>query len=136
MNQVHPDATLLSLLTRLLTVSVKYRLFTSPSSNPGLGATLSTFTEEAGSGYSPVTVAISDWSIQSVIGHQGIFVAPDIAFTPGSATTFTDYGYYVTDASASLLLAYGFFDGGPIVTVNPNSLTLTPKWGNNSKYSS
>ena len=134
MNQIHPNISLVPLLQRMAVGDLHYHLFTLPNTEPTLAAVLADFTEEAGTGYAVVTVALADFTTTGVAGNQGYIIAGNIAFTPGAATTFTDYGYYITDDTDAILLAFGFFDAGPIVTVNPATLVLTPKLGNNSKY--
>lgn len=133
MDQLHSDASLLPFLNLMVAGTLHFHLFTNNVAT-GLNAVLTDFTEEAGTGYAKVAVAGSAFTLQAVSGHIGTVTAPDIAFTPGSSTTFTDYGYYITDSTDTVLLGFALFDAGPIVTPNPMSLTVTPKLALQSKY--
>lgn len=136
MNQVHPDVSLLPMLTEILGIDFNYHLYTAPSSPPTRDSILSDFTEEAGAGYALVAVDGTDFTVTGVAGHQAFAIAGDIAFTPDVGVTFTNYGYYVTDQTNTTLIAFGHFDSGPIVTTGPATLTLGPRFGDNSKYAS
>lgn len=139
MNQVHPDGSLLNLLNQIVAGGVNYHLFTAPTTDPGLAPTgPGYFTEDTTGGWAnvPINVPAANFSLQTVAGHQGAIVAPDIAWTNASGSPQTDYGYFITDSTNTKLLAYGFFDSAPIVTPNLGSLTLTPKFGDQSKYTS
>ncbi len=137
MNQVHPDGSLANLLALLIANGFNYHLFTAPTTDPGLAPTgVGSFTEDTTAGWasSPINVPFAAFIINPVAGHQGSAIAPDIAWTNASGSPQTDYGYFVTDTTNTKLIAFGFFDAAPIVTPNLASLTLTPKFGNQSKY--
>lgn len=135
MNQLHPDASLLPLLNNMLGAGVNLHLFTNLVGT-GLNAVLTDFVEETGSGYAVQSAPASAFTLQSVAGHIGQITAGDVAFTPGTATTFTDYGYFLTDLSNATLLGFGLFDSGPVITAYPATLTVTPKLSLQSKYTS
>lgn len=134
MNQLHPDSALVPLLLNMVVNSVIFHLYTAPTVEPDLDAVIGDFTEENTFSYAPITVDPADFTTQGVSGHQGFITAGDITFTPVGGA-WTVYGYYVTDAVTGDLLAFGFFDGAPFVATSINPVVLTPKMGNNSKFS-
>lgn len=136
MNVIHPDQSLVNILERIVSADSKYRLFTN-NVTLNQATVLADFTEQgSGDGYAAITVAAADYTLSGVTGHNGSLVAPDISFTPSTGTGWDIYGYYETDTAGTKLLKAAKFDGGPIHVNVGESIIVTPKWANASKFAS
>jgi hypothetical protein len=132
MNQLYPDQGLIRLLTRLVGTDLSFRLFNN-NVTPDLSTTFASLVEETTGGYSPITVHVGDFTLSGVTSHVGTIIAPPISWVPSGATWNT-YGYFVTDVSASILLAVARFDSAPITTTSGNPLLVTPKFSDFSRF--
>jgi hypothetical protein len=130
-----PDQGLVYQLQQILTAGVKYRLFVN-AITPTLGTVLASLTEASFSGYAPVSLSWSNYTLNGVSGHNGYALAPPIVFTNSSGTSQNVYGYYVTDSADTLLLAVALFDGAPVVIPTGGTETVLPTWGDFSQLSS
>jgi hypothetical protein len=120
------DRLLLYMVNRLAPDDVKYHLY-SNNHTPAAADSLSNYTELAGGGYSAQTATGSGWSTAPVGGIETA-TAPDLTFSLTSS--FTVYGYFVTDSGGTHLLWAELFTGGPITFASlGGTLTLTPTIG-------
>lgn len=135
MDLLFPDDGLVMQLTRILTATVKYHLYTN-NYTPDLAATLSSVTEASWTGYAAVSLTDSNYTITGVTAHNGYAIAAPISFSNTSGSSQNAYGYYVTDSSATKLLAIARFDSAPLSIANGSSAQVVPVWGDFSQLSS
>jgi hypothetical protein len=133
MNQIYPDQGLVELLTRLVTPSVHYHLFTN-NIIPDLSTTLGALVEAAWAGYAVVTVLPGAFTIGTVTAHVGTIIAAPISFFNTSGGDVTPYGYYVTDAGNTKLYAITLFSGAPITIPDGGSQQVVPIFGDFSRF--
>lgn len=136
MHQIHPDVGLVPLLLRMVGTSTWiYKLYVS-NVTPDRSTVLSDLTELSGvSGYSPITLSASDFSLNGVSSHKGFALAGTISWTLGSGA-FSVYGFFVTDSGGTQLLAVGRFDDAPISLISGAVVEMTPSVGDSSRFSS
>lgn len=134
MNVIHPDASLVRILERIVAADVRYRLFDNDVT-PGQATVLADLNEWShADGYgSSILVAAADFTLSGVSGHQGALTAPDVSWT-FTGGPWNCYGYFVTDATGAYLLAVARFDSAPLVVNAGTVVTVTPKFANASKY--
>lgn len=135
MDLIFPDQGLVFQLSQTLQGGVRYHLFTN-NIVPALGTTLADLVEATWAGYANVLQSWSDYTTTGVSGHNGFAIAPPINFGNTSGSPQSAYGYYVTDAGITLLLAVAAFDSPPVVIPNGGSESVVPTWGNLSELSS
>lgn len=133
MNQIYPDQGLIALLTRLVTPSVNYHVFTN-NIVPDLNTTLGMLTEAAWAGYALVNVLPGAFTIGSVTAHVGTIIAPPISFFNTSGGDVNAYGYYITDPGNTLLLGICLFSGAPITIPDLGSQQVVPIFGDFSRF--
>jgi len=131
---IFPDDGLVEQLNRILTATVKYRLFTN-NVTPALGDVVATYTEAAWTGYAAVSQTFSDFTINGVSGHNGFAIAPPISFSNSSGSPVNAYGYFVTNSGGTILLAVARFDSAPVTIANGGSTSVVPVWGDYSQLS-
>lgn len=134
MQQIYPDEGLVSQLMRIMGDDVKYHLYTNDIT-PDRATVLADFTEAAFTGYAAVTVEAADFTIDGVSAHVGYIQAPPITFTNGSGVDQDAYGYYVTDAGSTEVLAAGRFDAAPVTKADGDAWSVIPVWGDSSSLS-
>lgn len=133
MKQIHPDASLIPLLERLVADDVKIHLF-SNNVTPDKTTTLGSLTEmTGGTGYASVTVDATDFTLGGVTANRGTLQAAPISFTM-TASGDSIYGYYVTDTASADLLAVARFDDAPISLSAGKTVFVTPIFGDSSLY--
>lgn len=119
-------------LERILTSSVKYKLF-SNNLTPDRDTVLGDITPATWTGSTGINQSWSDYTTNGVSSHNGYAIAPPIDWTNGSGGDVDVYGYYVTDTGATKLLAVARFDGAPVTIVDGGSLSVVPVWGDFSQ---
>ncbi len=135
MNQIYPDQGLGQWLLKMTQFStLRFHLFVNNVA-PTNATVLADLTEESTGGYAAVDVIAAAWASYSVTASVGTALAPPISWTP-VATTWTTYGYYITDVAGTILLPVARFDAAPITTTAGNPLLLTPKISDFSKFTS
>ena len=93
------------------------RLFKSDTT-PGETHTSTDYTQADFTGYSAVTLTNADWTLTP--GAPSNATALQKTFTVSSATSQSIYGYYLTTAATSGLVAAERFSDGPYVVTNVN----------------
>jgi hypothetical protein len=135
MDLLFPDAGLVAQLSKILSPGVIYKLFTN-NFVPTLSSTLGSFTEASWTGYAAVAQNFSNFTINGVAAHSGYAIAPPISFLNSTGAPVQAYGYYVTDAAGTTLLACALFDSPPATIAPAGSLSVVPTWGDFSQLSS
>lgn len=135
MDQIYPDTGLLYALRQLVGTKLTYTLYTNNHA-PTLSDTLASYTALTGFGSTPIDVLIAAWTFANVVGHIGALQAPNIAWTNGSGSPWTIYGYYIVDSTGSILFAAAQFDGAPITVAPSAGIQVTPILGDYSALSS
>lgn len=130
------NAGLVELIKRMIgTSSFQYKLY-SNNVTPTVATVLSDLTELSGpSGYSVIGQSASDFTLTGVSGNKGYALAPSISWTLG-AYPISVYGYFITDAAGTVLLAAARFDDAPIDVTSGAIVTTTPTMGDSSKFAS
>jgi len=134
MQQIYPDQGLVPQLLRIMAADVKYHLYANDLT-PDRGTVLADFTGAAWTGYASVTVEAADFTIDGVAAHVGYIQAPPITFANGSGADQDAYGYYVTDAGNTKVLAAGRFDAAPVTKPDGDEWSVIPVWGDSSSLS-
>lgn len=129
MQQIYPDAALVPILQRMLVGDLNYHLFAN-NVTPDQSTVLGSLTEAAWTGYAPITVLASAFTLTGVAAHVGGVTANVIAFTNTSGGDQSAYGYYVTDTANTVLIAVARFDSAPVTKHNTESWLVTPTFGN------
>lgn len=135
MDQIYPDNGLVTFLTRMVTPGWLFHLYTN-NYTPTLGDTLANYTEATFAGYAAQAALAAAWTFSQVSAHVGALQAPNVSFSNTSGSSQSVYGYYITDAAATVLLGAARFDSGPIVIPTGQSQGVTPILSNSSLYSS
>jgi len=135
MNQIYPDVGLIAILTRIVTPSLVYHLFTN-NVVPDRDTELADLTEMAASGYVEIVVDDSAFTLDGVAGHVGSLLAAPIAFENTSGGALDAYGYFVTNVAGDELLAVARFDSAPVNKDDGQSWLVTPIVGDFSGLSS
>jgi len=135
MNQIYPDQGLGQWLLKMTQfATLRYRLYTN-NLTPTNATVLGDLTEETTGSYAGIDVSPGAWVSYTVTASVGTALAPPISWTP-IATSWTTYGYYVTDVGGTILLAVARFDAAPIITAAGSPLLLTPEISDFSKFTS
>jgi len=135
MNQIYPDVGLIPLLRRIVTPDLVYHLYVN-NFTPDRDTELADLTEMSASGYSEITVDDSDFTLEGVAAHVGSLLASPIAFVNASGGALDAYGYFVTNAAGTELLACARFDSAPVNKADGESWLVTPIVGDFSGLSS
>lgn len=135
MHQIYPDQGLVDLLTRMATASLQYHLYTN-AATINRDTVLADLTEMAITGYAAVTVAAASFTLSGVASHIGSLLAAPISFNNASGSPADAYGYYVTAAGGTHLLAVAQFDSAPVTKADGESWLVTPIIGDFSELSS
>lgn len=113
------------MLNKLVNQVLTLKLF-SNNVTPALGDTAATFTEISGGGYVSKTLAFASWVVASGIATYN--AAQDFNFTGATAAPGTAYGYFIINASGTLIAAERFAAGVlPFSPVNGSLIRVTPK---------
>jgi len=126
-NLVFPDSALIPVQNRILAAGVHYHLGTI-SFTVTKATLLASFTECALAGYAPILVALADWALQGVVGHQGISQAAPITYITSDVPGENIYQVYVTDVTDAILLWGYTLDAGVMFNA-ANPLSVTPYLG-------
>jgi hypothetical protein len=135
MDIIFPDNGLVRILLNMVSDGFVYQLYTNDYT-PTLDDTISSYSQANWSGYAPVTVLASDFVLEEVTAHVGGIQAGPIAYANTSGSDQVIYGYFVTDLSATYLLAAARFDLSPITLPNGSVYTVVPLVGNFSGLTS
>jgi len=135
MDAVYPDDGLVGWMTHGIIDGIHYRLFVN-NITPDRSTTQSSLTEASWSGYSAVALTVSDFTIQSVVGHIGALQAAPIGFTNSSGSPVTAYGFYVVDDADNKIKQIARFDGAPITIPDGGTYLVYPIFGDFSELSS
>jgi hypothetical protein len=135
MDILFPDNGLLYQLKEILTPGVEFHLFTN-NYTPTLGDVLSSYTIPTWTGYASISQDWLDFTISSVVGHNGFAIAPPISWTNSGSSAVDIYGYFVLDPTTTFVLQAARFDGAPIVVPAGGSIQVIPTWGDFSQLSS
>ena len=85
--------------------NIVMHLFTN-NVTPADTDTAGTYTEASGGGYSAITLNNGSWTVSSVGSiEQAAYAAQTFTFTGALTGSATVYGYYVVDASGTLLFS-------------------------------
>ena len=122
-NLILPDTGLTRWLLYGVSASgLNYHLFTNVYTCQNI-TTLSNFTECIISGYAPINVTASDFTIKGVAGHVGTVQGAAITFIATSGSTYAQ-GWFATDSTNATLMACQTFDtpqlfqlGSPVVVI-------------------
>jgi hypothetical protein len=125
---IFPDAGLLYILRQTVGTALIYDLYRN-NYTPTLSSALVDFQRANWSGYAPVTIPAVLWTVQMVAGNVGRFQAPIILFGNSSATEQAAYGYYVKDATNTVLIAAGRFDLAPVIIPRGGAYPVLPLLG-------
>lgn len=128
MDQLFPNEGLVSQLYAILATTPVWRLYTN-NVPPQLTTILALLFEGAWAGYAAVPQGAGNFTISGVAGNNGYAIAPPITFANTSGAPVTVYGYYVTDAANTMLLAIAQFDGAPLTIEDGDTLPVVPIWG-------
>ena len=135
MKAVYPDQGLGLMLSLVLSVTVKMKLFTN-NYTPTRVSTTVDFTVAAWTGYADAAIASGDWTNMGVVGHIESLTAPDQAFLNSSGAPVDAYGYYITDNDGTVVLQAVRFDSAPVSKADGESFVCSPKFGLASKETS
>ncbi len=131
---VVPDASERYILNRFLKGSnsannLTLRLYTAISGTPGEATVLADFTEATFAGYTAKTLTNSSWGDAATsTGTSSSTYGSSQTFTRSSTgTNEAVLGYYVLDATATVLLWYEAFAATANMANNGDSITFTPK---------
>lgn len=128
MDTIFPDAGLLYILKQTVGTALIYDLYRN-NVTPSLASTLADFQRANWSGYAPVTIPAILWNVQMVAGNVGQFQAPIVLFGNSSPTDQAAYGYYVKDATNTILVAAGRFDLAPVTIRRGDAYPVLPLLG-------
>lgn len=128
MDVIFPDVGLPYILRQTVGTKLVYHLFANDHT-PGLADTLASYTDPVWSGYAPIDVPLAAWILSSMTGHVGGLQALDIVFTNTSPSDWPVFGYYVTDAGGSFLVAAARFDIAPKMVLSGSFVQVTPQLG-------
>lgn len=132
---IHPDATLIPLLNRILAGDLTYHLCQNDVT-PSYSTVLADFQEkDPAGGYAPVTVTAASFIFEGVSSHHATKMATPISWIPGANTGHQVFAYYVTDPATGFLLAAARLDGAPVAYDLGASIIVTPVLGDQSQYS-
>jgi len=136
-HQIHPDASLVFMLRKIVFGAVTYRLYSNDYS-PDQTTVLGDLTEVANpGGYVPIVVAAADYTLGSVVTHRGSIIAAMIDFIKSNNVPQTVFGYFVTHNDDGTLLCAARFDDAPVVMDNiGDSVQVLPIFGDVSKFAS
>lgn len=133
MHQIHPDASLVGLMKRMVAAGVKVKLFVN-NHNPSETTVLGDLTEYSmGGGYAAVSLDDSDFTASGVAFHIGTIAAPDAVFSVGGGTD-SIYGYFITNSSGSALLAVARFSDAPRTLAVGSPVSVAPKLAMSSRF--
>lgn len=135
MHQIFPDEGLVEILMRIVAPDLHYHLFNN-NITVDRSTTLANLTEAAWGGYALVDVVAANWTTSAVVGHNGSLIAAPIGFNNTSGSAQDAYGYYVTNAADSILVAAANFDSPPVSIPDGGTQPVTPVMGDFSKFSS
>lgn len=124
---VYPDAGLTQwLLNGISSAGINYHLFVNNVVIQNI-TKLTDLTECSNTGYSAINVNNTAFSTQTVNGHIGTVIAPQIVFQC-TAGTQTVYGWYATDSSNTYLLAAQNLDQSVTFQLGKN-IPVIPAFG-------
>lgn len=133
-NQIHPDASLIPLLLRVVSPSVVYRLFVNDI-DIDADTVIGDFEEPAGNAaYDPAVVDLAAFSLNSVAAHKGTVKAAPVALAMDQQDDVTVYGYFVVDLDYSMLFAALKFDVPVSLDASGASIPIVPIFGDESRY--
>ena len=124
-----PDEGEVELLSRMLNknspADVVLRLYTN-NRTPAEGDDISSYTESTGTGYSAITLTGASWTVATAAGTTTAEYAQQTFTYTGAEANI--YGYYVTDATPTLVLWAEIFSDGPYsIPAGGGSVKITPK---------
>lgn len=124
-----PDVGERELLSRALNKSIpddcKLHLYIN-NKTPAEGDVVADYTASTGSGYAPITLTGSNWTVTTAAGTTTASY-PQVTFTYTGAEP-NIYGYYVTNATGTTLLwAERFSDGPYAIPSGGGSVKISPK---------
>jgi hypothetical protein len=125
---VFPDTALVYLLTQVVGVKLTYNLFINDV-KPDVSTTLGTLTRANWSSYGPIDVPLAAWTFSAVDAHVGELRALDLFWVNNSPGTVSAYGYYIVDATGTVLVGAARFDNAPIVVPVLKYFQVTPLLG-------
>jgi len=128
MEQIYVDEGLVFQLDLIVAVDNVWHIFVNDVT-PDRDTELGDLTEASFSGYAEQTVLGTAFIADGVVGHVGFKVAAPIAFLNSSGSPVDVYGYYVTDAGGTILLAAARFDAAPVTKEDGESIIVVPVWG-------
>lgn len=131
---VFPDTALIYLLQKVVQPKLTYHLYRN-NITPDVNSTLPLFAEAVYSGYAPIDVLASAWTFTQVSAHVGELKALDLFWSNTSPSSFSVYGYYVTDSTGTVLVAAAKFDNAPVVVPVGKYVQVTPMLGSFSGLS-
>lgn len=108
-------------LSLILANNTLLRLFVN-NFTPSSSTTLSNITECTSTGYSPITLANSSWTI-GIVGGYGQASYAQQTFNLTSSTI--SYGYYITTTGGALMWVEAF-SNGPYTISSSGSIAITP----------
>jgi hypothetical protein len=98
------------IVNKAIPTDLKLHIYTNDYT-PTESSTVANFTECSASGYTPVTLTGANWTISTDAGGNSTATYPQITFTFTSGST--NYGYYVTDSTGTILLWAERFNDAP-----------------------
>jgi hypothetical protein len=132
---IFPDTGLLYLARQAVGTGLIYDLYMNDYT-PGLDSNLGNFVRGNWSGYIPQFVPMAAWTVSLISAHVGSLSAAPIPFTNPSIGPVQVYGYFVKDASNTVLVAAARFDLAPITIPVGNVFTVVPLIGSFSGLAS
>lgn len=129
MSIVVPNAYEVIVLNNILkTDTLSLRLY-SNNYVPVEGATLASFTEVAGGGYSRISLAIGGWTNTAGDPSFGLYAQQTFGFTGPTTAPGTIYGYFVVDPSNVVRWAERFPGANvPFTPIAGSSIKITPRF--------
>ena len=132
MNQIYPDIGLIPLLQLMVSSTLHLNLFTN-NITPDRSTVVGGLNVATWSGYAQVSLTSGDFTASGVVGHVGFLLAPPKSFANASGSPQSAYGYYLTDASDTILLAIARFDSAPITKADGEFFFVAPIIGDSSR---
>jgi hypothetical protein len=99
------------------------RLFTN-NLTPGKSTTIANINEATATGYSPITLTGTSWTVTSSAGtNSAVYNQQTFTFTTGSSV----YGYYITTIAGDLLWLERFSVAPFVLPSGGGEIAITPK---------
>lgn len=133
MQDIYADEGLVESLLRIAQGTVRYHLFVNDIT-PTRDTELADLVEAAWTGYTSFDLDETDFTSTGVAGHTGYMQADPLAFENADGGDVDAFGYYVTDASETLLFKAARFDAAPITKPDGDFFVVTPTWGDFSLF--